>query len=292
VQIVIYSLLDFFLEAKIDGFEGITGRVRGFYLATMNFTYTVGPYVAGFIISRYSFTHLYLFTAAMSLVFLLLVSRLTRNFHDAKYPHITLGYIARTIFRNASVAKILAINFLLQMRYAIVVIYLTVYLHQVLGFSIEVIGFMVMVAGIPFFLIQYPLGAWADRRHGERKMMVYGFIVTSVGALLLAFTPTTSIPLMTAILTIMFAGGAMIEVMSESFFFKHVKSRDDAHLVAFRMLIPAAYLSAPFFTGAVLAYFPMNYLFVGAAAVSIFGIPLAISLGSRAHRTATVRAFT
>lgn len=278
VQIVIYSLLDFFLEAKVDGTEGITGRVRGLYLTLVNLAYTAGPFIAGMIIVRYSFEHLYLFAAAMSLLFLAFASRITRGFHDARYPRVTLQYVFRAIIRDHTVAAILAINLLLQLRYAFVVIYLAIYLHQMLNFSFAAIGLMVMLANIPFVLLQFPLGRLADRWLGEKEMLVLGFIMTSLGGFMLAFTATTSIPVMTAILTLMFTGAAVIEIMSESYFFKHVKSKDDAHIVAFRMVIPFAYITAPMIGGAVMLSLPMNYTFAAVAAVCLLGIPLALSL--------------
>ena len=278
VQIVVYSLLDFFLEAKVDGFEGVTGRVRGLYLALVNTAYLAGPFIAGLVITRLSFSYLYFFAALMSACFLILIHHVTRGFKDARYPRITLGYIMRSIFKNRTVAAILGINFLLQLRYAVIVVYLAVYLHQILGFSIGTIGLMVSIANIPFIVLQFPLGALGDRWLGEKELLVVGFIMTCTGGFLLAFTPTTSVPLMTAILMLMFTGAAIIEIMSESYFFKHVKSKDDAHIVAFRMLIPAAYIAAPLLAGAVMLVLPMNYNFAAVAAICLLGIPLALSL--------------
>lgn len=278
VQILIYSLLDVFVEAKVDGFEGITGRVRGLYLTVINLAFTMGPFIAGWIIIRYSFSHLYLFAAAMSVIFLLLISRMTKGFHDATYPRVTPVDIIRSVFRNRTFATILGINFLLQMRYAVVVVYLAIYLHQMLGFSLGAIGLMVTVGNIPFVLLQFPLGILGDKWLGEKELLVAGFVMTAIGGFLLAFTATTSIVTMTVILMLMFTGAAVIEIMSESYFFKHVKAKDDAYIVAFRMVIPLAYVVAPLVAGAVMFILPMNYNFAAIAAICLLGIPLAFSL--------------
>jgi len=277
-QISIYALIDFFLEARVDGFEGVTGRVRGLYLMIVNIAFTAGPLVAGFIISQYSFELLYLFAALMSLAFFTCANYVTRGFKDSPYPHITVNYIVRTIFQNRSIVVALTINFLLQMRYAFVVVYLASYLYHVLGFSFAEIGLMVTIANIPFVLIQFPLGHSADRWLGEKELLVFGFLMTCAGGFLLAFVPTASVVTMTAILTLMFTGAAVIEIMSESYFFKHIQSKHDAHIVAFRMLIPLSYIAAPLFGGLILLSLPIQYVFAAIATVCLLGIPLALSL--------------
>jgi len=278
VQILIYSLLDLFVEAKVDGLESITGRVRGLYLTLINLAFTMGPFIAGWVITHYSFNHLYLFAAVMALLFLVLVSSVTRKFRDAAYPQVTPIYVIRLLLKNRTFATIWGINFLLQLRYAVVVVYLAIYLHQVLGFSLGAVGLMVTIANIPFILLQFPLGTLSDRWFGEKEMLVAGFVMTCFGGFMLAFTATTSIPVMTAILMLMFTGAAAIEIMSESYFFKHVKAKDDAYIVAFRMVIPLAYIVAPLIAGGIMLILPMNYNFAAVAAICLLGIPLALSL--------------
>ncbi len=275
---ILYSLLDLFIEQKIDGAEGITGRVRGIYLTLINVAYTIGPFIAALIITLLSFAHLYAFAALMCFIFLMLLHATTRSFTDPKYPRVNLHYIIRTALSDRLAAKVFIINFLLQLRYAVVIMYLAVYLHQALGFPLVVVGFMVSVANIPFLFIQFPLGLIADRYLGEKEITVIGFIMTCAGAFALAFTTANSIFTMTAILMLMFTGAAVIEIMSESYFFKHIKSRDDAHFAAFRMLSPLSYIIAPILATAIMFFLPMNFIFAAVALICLLGIPLALSL--------------
>lgn len=278
LPIILYSLIDVCIEVKVDGVEGVTGRARGLHLAVVNVAFTLGPVIAGFIISRHSFNALYLFAALMSAFFFAFTYHVTRKFQDPTYPHITPHYILRAIIKDSLTRCVLAINFLLQLRYAVIVVFLAIYLHQVLGFSLAAVGFMVTVANIPFILIQYPLGAIGDKWLGERELLVLGFILTCAGGFALAFIGTQSILVMIGILALMFTGAAIIEVMSESYFFKHIRGRDDAHIVAFRMLIPAAYIVAPLFSALIMIFLPMNYIFAAIALVCLLGIPLSLSL--------------
>ena len=275
---ILYSLLDLFIEQKIDGAEGITGRVRGIYLTLINVAYTIGPIIAALIITLLSFAHLYVFAALMCFVFLVLLHTTTRSFIDPKYPRVNLHYIIRTALKERLAAKIFIINFLLQLRYAVIIIYLAVYLHQILGFPLGIVGLMVSIANIPFLMVQFPLGLIADRYLGEKEITILGFLMTCAGAFALAFITTNSIVTMTAILMLMFTGATVIEIMSESYFFKHIKSRHDAHLTAFRMLSPLSYIIAPILTTVIMFFLPMNFVFAAVAFVCLLGIPLAISL--------------
>lgn len=278
VGVPIYSLIDIFIEQKIDGEEVVTGRVRGLYLMTINIAYTLGPLIAGLVITYYSFNHLYALAAFMTFVFFTLALSVTRAFKDPHYPHITLPYLIRTVAKDKLAVKIMSINFLLQMRYSVVVIYLAIYLHEVLGFSIAQSGLMITLGNIPFVLLQYPLGWLGDKWIGERKLIVLGFVMTCAGGFMIGLVPTPSLYVMTSILLVTFTGAAIIEVMSESFFFKHVKAKNDAHIMAFRMLIPLSYVIAPVFAAVVMFFLPVNYIFAAVATLCLLGIPLSLSL--------------
>jgi hypothetical protein len=70
----------------------------------------------------------------------------------------------------------------------------------------------------------------------------------------------------------------MIEVMSETYFFKKINA-GDADLVAFyRAVRPAAYVIAPAFCSLFLLEFPMQYLFLALGIITLGGLAFTIPL--------------
>jgi MFS family permease len=277
LSVPIYSLVDILIEWKTGLAENTTGRVRGLYLVSVNLAYVLGPLLAGFLVINYSFSYLYLFAALMCVPFLIIAHRTMRTFHDPVYPQITFGYIFREIFNNGMVSITLSIQFLLRLVYVVGLLYFALYFYNQLGFQLDTIGVMLSISIIPFVLIQFPLGILDDTLFGEKKFLIAGFTLLCIGMFAISFIPA-SILLATIALSIMHTGAAIIEVMAESYFFKHIKSQDDAHIVAFRMLIPLAYIIGPLLGSIFLLFFPLSGIFATVAIISTLGIPLALSL--------------
>ncbi|MBI2048663.1 MAG: MFS transporter [Parcubacteria group bacterium] len=277
-NIAVYSLVDVLLEAKTGSHEGITGRVRGLYLAVVNAAYIAGPYIAGVLVAQFSFSQLYFFVALMGVVFLFLALHTTRDFKDPHYPRVTLLYIVRSVLGNRMVRTMLAIQFLLRLLYAVIVVYITLYLHNVIGIPLDTIGFLLALSIVPFVVVQFPLGLLGDTMFGEREFLAFGFVLASLGALAIPTAAYISIPAIALALLVMHTGAAFVEIMSESYFFKHISGKDDAHIMAFRMLVPLAYVIGPLVGGMAALLLPTGSIFTAIGVITALGIPLALSL--------------
>lgn len=269
-QMLMYTLIDIFMESKIGNAEGITGRVRGIYLTTANFGFVVAPLIAGAVITRYSFEFLYTLVALIGFTLTIFISRTLKSFKDPLYePHGLLSAL-KTLRREHHIQKIFALQFVLRLLYAIELIYMAVYFHDYLGLSLDVVGMVFAVSILPFAVIQFPLGFIGDTVLGERRLLVGGFLTAGVCLFALMWVPPQSAELLAIVLFVMNIGVAAIEVMSESYFFKHMKGRNDGEIVAFRTLTPFSYIVGPILGFAVLTLAPMYILF-GCLGLIVFG---------------------
>jgi MFS family permease len=124
-------------------------------------------------------------------------------------------------------------------------VYCTIYLHQTIGFGWEEIGIILVIMLLPFLLIQYPLGKLADRKYGEKKMMIAGFAFMGLATIALAFIHSNNIAVWAIALFMTRIGAATAEIMMETYFFKTVSPRDSAALGVFRITRPLSYFIAP-----------------------------------------------
>ncbi len=238
--------LDVVLEKYSN--DEMTGRIRGRHLAILNLGWIAAPWVAGSIMATYGFVTLALLSAlfALPVICILAVTFYGRG----------VGMVSREqgIFQSFQLLwgkrplrYAFAIAFLLQVFYAIMVIETPLVLRG-LGFTPGAIGLMFTIMLLPFVLVQYPLGRLADR-FGEKEIVTAGFTVAGLATLGIAWISGTALAVSfffwTVLLFFSRVGAASIEVMRDSYFFKHVDSRD-LHVIALLWsMMPLAYLIAP-----------------------------------------------
>jgi MFS family permease len=125
---------------------------------------------------------------------------------------------------------------------------------------------------IPFVIVQYPLGKLADRKYGEKEIMIIGFVIMAIATMVLPFITSTNVAIWGIALFMTRVGAAAAEIMMETYFFKTVSSRDTAVLGLFRITRPLSNFIAPLVTGFGLIFMSHNYLFILIGIISLVGI--------------------
>jgi MFS family permease len=80
---------------------------------------------------------------------------------------------------------------------------------------------------------------------GEKEILIAGFIIMSLATFAI---PLLSKPIFWIWAVVLFAtriGASLVEISSESYFFKHVKERDIGEISVFRMVRSFSYVLAP-----------------------------------------------
>ncbi len=152
------------------------------------------------------------------------------------------------------------------------VIYTPIYLYLHLGFSFEQIGVMFTVMLLPFVFIPFRLGEYADKL-GERKILMFGFLVASLSTLAIFFIREHTVFIWAFVLFMTRIGAAMIEIMSDTYFFKHISSTNDEFIGVYRSAAPVAYIAGPLVAFILFLFLPaFNYIYLILGALMLCGV--------------------
>lgn len=278
LNFVVIALINFTLDVFLEEFSSDrqTGKIRGSFLAIQNIAWFISPLLASWIISHSAQSDIYIVAGMLLVPVLLLVSRL-RTTKDPQYQRSPFWKIFSEVWADHDVKGILLVQFLLQFFYAWMIIYTPIYLNQTVGFNWDIIGIIFTVMLAPFVIVETPLGRLADKI-GERKILHMGFIIMGISTGAIAFVTDHNAFIWAAILFMTRVGAAMIEVMSDAYFFKHVDASKTQVIAFSRMMRPLAYVISPIVATVLFMAFDMKGLFIFLGLLMLYGLRYTFSL--------------
>lgn len=262
--------LDLLLEATVQE-ESRTGRVRTAFLTAGNVALIIAPILGGMLLdSTDHYNRVFLLGAISLLPFIFLF--VARRFPEGKPPENRgLRETLEEAFRDRDLRAVIGAQFMLQSFYQLAQLYIPLYLHVVLGVPWTQLGWVLAAMLLPFVLVEYPAGAFADALLGDKRLMVAGFVVAGFAfGLVAAIGIGTPLSLMIIILVATRIGAALVEAMTESHFFRRVSEKDTGTVSVFRMTRPVAALMAPVLGSALLALAGYAWLFLVAGGLLVF----------------------
>lgn len=275
--------LDVYLE-NISDDKG-TGLIRGIYMTFYNLAWLVSPFAAAYLVTTGSYNLVYA-VAGLILIPLLLITIF--KLKETKCSHcvnlkssVRLSLIniwKRRIPEADNIRRILVIDFLLNFFYAIMVIYMPLYLHNHIGLSWEEIGLAFTVMLVPFVLFELPLGKIADKWLGEKEILVGGIIIITITTAACAYLTAPSWVLWAGLLFVTRTGASTIEIMKETYLFKKISGQDTGVVALSRINVPLSYLVGPVFVSLILMYCDFRYIFLGLSLVMLIGLRYAWDL--------------
>lgn len=261
-NLMVYSL-DIFVEHFSKNTD--TGRARGLYLTITNLAWMLSPFVAGTLLTNYGFPTLYSVVLVLLLIVVFLMTYTLKTFKDSHYVHMSLSQGFQFIKKRPQIARIIAINFFLQFFFSWMIVFTPIYLHTVIGFGFDTIGIIFMIMLAPFVLFQFPLGYLADKKWGEKEMLIIGFVIMALSTFVFASYRGHAMYIWAAILFMTRVGASTIEVMTETFFFKQIDDNEPEVISLFRTTTPLAFVMAPLIGSFLLESisFPSLYIILG-----------------------------
>lgn len=270
--LVTNTLMLYCLDIFIEHYSATssTGRTRGTYLTITNIAWVCAPLLAGILASKNIYS-VYILSALSVIPLLILIIAKFSHFKDSPYTHISFRKTLSRLLHTKDLRNIFFSNFLLHFFYSWMVVFSPLYLHEVLGVSWSHIGIMFTIMLLPFALFEYPLGKIADKKIGEKEILVLGFLIISISLAFFAFNPGTSLVLLTLILFLTRTGASMVEIMSETYFFKKIDRADSELISIFRYTSPLAYLIGPLLATIILQMFSYQILFATLSVIVLLG---------------------
>ncbi len=236
----------------------------------------LGPLIGGVLIFGNNYRGIYIAAILLLFPIIYIVFRNFKNFIDPKYAKISLTKTISAIFHNSDISNLIIVTSILNIFYAWMVIYTPIYLNTIIGFSWDEIGIIFTIMLIPFVLIETPLGRIADKKLGEKEIMIAGYIIMGLATISLSFITGKNLLLWAGILFVTRIGAAAIEIMIETYFFKKVDKRDTEVLGIFRVTRPIGYIVAPLLSAIGLLLVSEKYLFIILGGICLLAIiPLA-----------------
>lgn len=269
---LILLCIDIFIEHFGD--KATIGKTRGLYLTITNLAWMVSPAITGTLISKEGgYKVLYLIalvtTSLMTLGLLFSVKR----FKDTTYTRTPFFKAYRYLRINRHIRAIVLINFILQLFFAIMVVYIPLYLIHTQGFTWSNLGIVFSAMLAPFVLFGYPIGIAIDKyAFSKRKLLYFGFVILTLSTLCVAYTHAHSILVWSVILFMTRVGASIVETTSEIYFFTHIKEEEAYLLGIFRDMVPLSYIIGPALATIALAYVSIPSIFALLACVTLWGI--------------------
>lgn len=262
--LIIWSLFDVLLERFSR--ESETGRIRGLGLTLMNLGVLLAPLASTLVLEEYSFGGVFLLTLVFYCILFLFCLVAFRDIPKQTLPKVSLWHAVTILRRRPALWHAYILSFALYFFYAVMIIYLPLYLLEE-GFTWPEIGTMFTVMLLPFLFVEYPLGYLADKKRNERTALLGALgigIVTTIGMALLT---GQSLMVWTLLLFVSRIGIAGLEVLKDTYFYRHVRAAEVDIIALFRTSLPLASIVATGVAGGLLAVLPFSSIFYATAVV-------------------------
>lgn len=260
---------DIFLEHYSDNRD--TGKIRGFYLTSINLAFVMGPFISSLLITDVTNAAKVYVWGAVVLIPIMLIARFHFNkFDDREYKRTKLVKTIRKVLAHPDLSKVCACDFLLRFFYSWMVIYAPIFLSQI-GFTLAEIGTIISFALLPFVLFQLPAGRIADKILGEKELLTAGFIIMGLFTISMSLFDQRIFWLWAGIMFVTRIGASMVEIMNETYLFKKINDSDVDILSLYRSISPFTYLISPILASILLIHFEINHLFVFLGCLVLLG---------------------
>jgi MFS family permease len=229
LQTLLYVCLNVFIESFSKHAE--TGSIRGLFLTLLNIGILISPIIGGTILSLASFSMLYIVASCMLIPFIFLIRTYLYHIQEPAYESIDMLQAFRLAWRNRNIRAALIAEFTVQCFYAVMIIYSPIYLAT-LGISLAVyMGIIIPFALIPLVVLPYELGYLADKKYGEKELLIGGLLILALTVFLFVVVTVPNVTIWVLILLASRIGAACVETMAFTYYFKKI-GPEDASLTA------------------------------------------------------------
>lgn len=272
---LIWTSVDVILESFSA--DKVSGRVRGLHLTIFNAGFLFGPFISAALMSNIGFSGIFLFSLIIDALVLIFSLIGFRNVNHIFKQSLGVKDVILKVCKRKDIMRIYWVSFVLEFFYALMIIYTPIYLLD-LGMSWQQIGFIFTIMLLPFVIIQYPVGILADKKTGEKELIVFAIIFMAFSTLSIFFLESKSLYVWGAVLFATRIGAALLEILRDSYFYKRIDGHDVDIINFFRTATPLGYTVAAFLSSVMLFFLPLKYIFILIAMILFLSLYQAIKL--------------
>ena len=268
VYIIFLNLQWLFLDIILEVYstDNMSGRIRGVHLTVMNVGFLLSPIISAFVLGKWDYYGIFFLMLIFNTIVLFLgVINIGQVNHNVERK-ISVRDLIRKVWKRKDVCRIFYISFILDFFFALMIIYAPLYLID-LGFSWKELGIIFTVMLVPFVLVQYPAGVLADKKLGEKEMLIVSIFFMGLATLAVYFITSKEVLVWALILLLTRIGAAIIQILRDSYFYKRIDANDVDLIDFFRTSYSFAYIFAAILSTFVLLIFPLKAIFILIAAV-------------------------
>ncbi len=251
--------LDIILESF--SVDKASGRIRGLLLTMVNLGFLLGPFLSTGLLEEYGYQAIFLIIFLLHLVIINLAGLGLRKINHKIKRRLSLKNIWKKIKKRKNVRMIYWISFTLEFFYAVMVIYTPLYLLD-LGFAWHEIGIIFTIMLLPFVLLQYPAGLMADKKIGEKEMLLSAVFLMGFFTFLIFLGNFKELWQWALLLFGTRVGASLVEILRDSYFYKRIDGRDIDLINFFRTAQSVAYIVAAVLSSVWLYFFPLSSIFL------------------------------
>lgn len=268
---LVFFAIDIFME-ELNKNANHKGGARSILLTATNITVMVSPLISTYLIAKYSFESAYVVSFLLVIPVFILSILSMKKMKEPKIESVSSLHALKAFSYKKDLRRVFEANFILKIFYAIMVVYVPIYLNTKIGFSLSEIGIMFTIMLIPFVIFEIPFGTIADKWLGEKEIMISGFILSGLSVLFMFMYPQKDIVLFSVLLFLSRVGASAIEISTESFFFKKVKGNEIDIISFFRVTNPLSFMIAPFIVMPVVHIWSQGHILLVLAIITFAGV--------------------
>ncbi len=267
-----FSILNFFIE-EFDS-DGKTGETRGIFLTLMNVGILFAALSAGQILSLYSFSVLWIVSASCLIPILFLIKQNYAHIPDPNFRNPSMLSAVKHVMHNKNLFAVFLAVLAMECFFVTMAIYAPTVLNNNLNISLETyLSFILPFALIPFVIFPYQLGIIADKKYGEKEMLIIGVVMLILISIIFPNINNVSLFTVAIFLFISRIGASLVESMCTIYFYKKVNAGEISIIALFSSVRVIAYIIMPLISSIILSFsLPIAYIFYFLSLMFIYSL--------------------
>lgn len=259
---LIWIALDIILESA--SLNNQTGIIRTLYLTSINFGWILAPMLSAKLLTVGGYALPFFISALLAIPIFIIITTKKKTLRDdsRRYNKEALLKSFRRLWKSKDLRGSFVASIALNIFFSGAVLYIPIYLNQNLGIAWSQLGWIFSIMLIPFILIEIPAGWLADKKFGEKEMMIIGLIILITALVAFSYTKSSNPWVWAFLLFFSRVGAALVEAMRDTYFFKKVSYRDVGFINIFRMTGPLGYIMGAGMASLALLFVPINQIFI------------------------------